>query len=46
MPEAVLALHAAFCEHREAVEQLRHLEVPEAELCMLDLPVPSRHAEI
>lgn len=37
-PEAVLALHAAASEQREAVEQLRQLEVPESELNQLDFP--------
>jgi len=36
--EAVLALHAAVTEQREAVEQLRQLEVPEADLAQLDVP--------
>lgn len=37
--EALLALNAAVSEQKEAVEQLRHLDVPEAELAsQLDLP--------
>mmetsp|Transcript_43804 Transcript_43804/g.91134 ORF Transcript_43804/g.91134 Transcript_43804/m.91134 type:complete len:577 (+) Transcript_43804:62-1792(+) len=36
--EAVLALHSAASEQREAVEQLRQLEVAEADLAQLDLP--------
>lgn len=37
--EAVLALHAAASDQKEALEQLRHLDVPEAELAsQLDLP--------
>lgn len=37
--EALLALHTAVSEQKEAMEQLRHLDVPEAELAsQLDLP--------
>eukprot|EP00933_Yihiella_yeosuensis_P080414 TRINITY_DN93818_c0_g1_i1.p1 TRINITY_DN93818_c0_g1~~TRINITY_DN93818_c0_g1_i1.p1 ORF type:complete len:636 (+),score=171.40 TRINITY_DN93818_c0_g1_i1:68-1975(+) len=36
--EAVLALHAAANEQKEAIDQLRQLEVPETELGQLDVP--------
>lgn len=36
--EAIIALHAATIDHKEAVEQLRNLEVVESELSLLDLP--------
>eukprot|EP00913_Durusdinium_trenchii_P021638 g20332.t1 len=37
-PEALMALQSAFVEQREAVEQLRQLQVNEADLTQLDLP--------
>jgi len=37
-PEAIMALNSAFSEQRDAVEQLRHMELSESDLAQLDLP--------
>eukprot|EP00435_Cladocopium_sp_Y103_P020434 s3824_g5.t1 len=35
-PEAIMALNTAFLDQRDAVEQLRHMELQESDLCQLD----------
>lgn len=37
-PEAIMALNTAFLDQRDAVEQLRHMELQESDLCQLDVP--------
>ncbi|CAE7018099.1 FH3 [Symbiodinium sp. KB8] len=37
-PEALIALHAASVDQKEAVEQLRHMDIPESDILQLDVP--------
>ena len=37
-PEAVIALNAASVDQKEAVEQLRHMDISEADILQLDVP--------
>ena len=37
-PEALIALNAASVDQKEAVEQLRHMDIPESEILQLDVP--------